>query len=143
MDVKLVEFEKLLVYLEDASDLWYREKLRSKLRELNTFQITLCPCNLHNKYGDYYTCKNDTKNILKIVELLKRANKFKSFRANGTTFHSNDGNKQIEHYPPIHVDDCACDPPEEDKISDKMAIFTIERYKRYLYNIYKEVGSNI
>lgn len=143
MDVKLVEFEKLLVYLEDASDPWYYEKRQSKLRELNTFQITLCPCNLHNKYGDYYNYKDDTKNLPKLVELLKRANKFKPYRANGTTFYSNDGNKRIEHYPPIHADDCACDPPEEHKMSNKMGIFTIERYKRCLYNMYKEVRSNI
>lgn len=107
----LKEFEELLIYLEEAKDPWYLEKLPSKLRELKSFQIRACPCELHNTYDN--SGKIILENMSKILELLKRSNKFNKYRANGTTSYSNDNNKTIRHIPPVHADGCVCDPSEE------------------------------
>ena len=130
--MNLKEFENLLESLENKSDPFYREKYKSKLRELKSWQIQTCPCNLHTLYDDPLYANLIQQNLPTIIKLLKRANAFTPFVANGTTIQTN---KTIEHFPVVHVDRCACEPPEKQPMSNKMKKHVIKRYTTFLETI--------
>ena len=127
--MQLQDFEKLLDYLEKKEDPWYGEKLPSKLRELRSCQQTFCPCELHNSYD--YDCAIKKQNIDKILDLMRRANIIRPYKARGTTTYSNDNNKTIHHLPPVHVENCtcACEAEEKTYLSEKQTDHIIESYK--------------
>ena len=114
----------------------YLQKFRDRIQSLRSFQLALCPCNLHNVHDIEEDGRFIRRNLGEILELLRRSNAFGAYRADGTTLTAN---RSIMHFAPVHVDGCACDPPEARPMSERMKRHACMSYREYIKNIRRQM----
>ena len=102
----LVDLEILLTWFEQKSDPWYTEKYNSKMRDLQSLQNKLCPCDFETHFDTYSVSTTDIK---KITVLLNRSNVVSPYCAKGTNVRANELGAVPRIIPPVHVDGCVCD----------------------------------
>ena len=124
----LDEFKELLKWFENQNDPWFTEKKRKELRDLSTLQDRFCPCELHNMYDI------DPLSLFKITEIthcMKRATLILPRSARGSTFVTDNVERTKTYFPPVHIDDCAC----ENKIVEMTKVEKneiIQQYKAFV-----------
>lgn len=133
--MQLQEFEELLQWFEKQDDPWFYEKRASKCRDLLVMQSKYCPCELSNMYSNINPFQQS--NMTQIMCCMKRANIILPYSASDINFATDEENEIITKFPPVHIDDCAC--TDIKILSKKEKLLTIQRYKRFLLDEYKEI----
>lgn len=130
---ELNEIEKLMEWFENGKDPWFDEKKIAKLRDLKSFQLQYCLCELHNYPKPGFNADLEER----VNALLQRAVIFSQFSAIGSNFVTDDKMQKLDYFPPIHSDGCACIVKNSLTKQEKTTI--TQQYKNFMQDIMQDM----